>query len=446
MYRKLFYNFLIGLEALWQNLLRAVLTSLGIVFGVASVIAMLAIGRGAKEEILSRMDALGVNNIIVNPIIQQEEGDLEEEGDVEDNQPVRFTPGLTLADAQSLLELPFVEDVSPEVVLESMVVRNARKRSVKLVGVTNAYFEDSSFELVEGKSFQPVHQEQARPVCVIGYGIKTRFFPTEEPIGKQIKCGKHWMTVIGVLEPRNISREVRNELGIRNYDLDVYIPIQTVLLRYVNRASVTRVSLERAARDNDDDEAESRPPANYHQLDRLVVRVADTRYMYQLAEVIQRMLQRRHNYVVDFEIIVPEMLLKQKQETTDMLNLVLGAIASISLLVGGIGIMNIMLASVLERIREIGLRLALGATKRDVILQFMSEAVIISLTGGILGIILGVSLSLIIEALADIDTVISGASVLLAFFVSVAVGLLFGIYPAVQAAKQDPVVSLRSGA
>jgi putative ABC transport system permease protein len=441
--RKLFYNFLIGLEALWQNLLRAVLTSLGIVFGVASVIAMLAIGRGAQEEILSQMNALGVSNIIVNPIIEQIEGELEEEGAQQESGPERFTPGLHLSDAHSLEALPYVEAVSPEIVLESMVVRNARRRSIKVVGVSNAYFDDPGFHLSEGILFQDDHQDNSRSVCVIGYDIKTRFFPTEEPVGKQIKCGKHWLTVIGVLSPRNISREVRSELGIRNYDLDVYVPIQTVLLRYTNRALITETALNRARQDDDENEVAAK--TNYHQLDRLVVRVSDTRYMYQLAEISQRMLTRRHNFVVDFEIIVPELLLKQKQETTNMLNLVLGAIASISLLVGGIGIMNIMLASVLERIREIGLRLALGATKRDIILQFMSEAVIISLTGGVLGIVLGVSFSLIIEALADIQTIISGASVALAFIVSVSIGLLFGIYPAVQAAQQDPVVSLRSG-
>ena len=434
---------MIGLEALWQNILRAILTSLGIVFGVASVIAMLAIGRGAQEEIISQMDALGANNIIINPIIEQQEGDVEEDPDAKD-QPERFTPGLTLLDAESLYDLPYVDDVSPEIVLESMAIRNARKRSVKLVGVSNAHFLDPGFELLEGKTFQQDHQTHARPVCVIGYGIKNRFFPTDQPLGKKIKVGKHWLTVIGVMKPRNISRQVRNELGIRNYDLDIYTPIQTVLLRYSNRSLVTQAALNRA-RWNDDDEDEEKPKANYHQLDRLIMRVKDTRYMFSLADVTQRMLTRRHNFVVDFEIIVPELLLKQKQETTDMLNLVLGAIASISLLVGGIGIMNIMLASVLERIREIGLRLALGATKRDIILQFMSEAVTISLTGGILGIILGLGFSFGIAAFAGIETVITSGSVLLSFVVAVTIGLIFGIYPAVQAARQDPVVSLRSG-
>lgn len=443
MLHKLIYNFLIGLEALWQNILRAILTSLGIVFGVASVIAMLAIGRGAQEEIISQMDALGANNIIVNPIVEQEEGEVEDEQTKED-QPERFTPGLTLHDAMSLSHLPHIQDVSPEIVLESMAMRNARKRSVKLVGVSNAHFLDPGFELLEGKTFQEDHQTFARPVCVIGYSVKTRFFPTEEPIGKQIKVGRHWLTVIGVMKPRNISRQVRNELGIRNYDQDIYTPIQTVLLRYSNRSLITRTALNRARRDNDDED-EDAPKKNYHQLDRLIVRVSDTRYMFNLADITHRMLKRRHNYVVDFEIIVPELLLKQKQETTNMLNLVLGAIASISLLVGGIGIMNIMLASVLERIREIGLRLALGATKRDIILQFMSEAVTISLTGGLLGIILGLGFSLGIEALAGIETVITSGSVLLSFVVAVSIGLIFGIYPAIQAARQDPVVSLRSG-
>ncbi|RMG69324.1 MAG: FtsX-like permease family protein [Bacteroidetes bacterium] len=448
MLRRLLYNFVIALEAIGQNKLRAFLTSLGIIFGVASVIAMLAIGRGAQAQILQQMEALGVNNIIIEPIVEQQDESLEEReedspdeaGDV----PQRFSPGLTLEDARSLQDLPFIEAISAEVVLETYALRQARRRSVKLVGVDNAYFERGGFSLQEGTLFQAVHLETSQPVCIIGHDAKARFFPTEEALGARIKVGAHWLTVVGVLAPRSIAREVRSELGIRNYDLDIYAPLPTVLLRYTDRARVTRDDLARARREESEDNGVERVAVNYHQLDRLTLHVADTRYLFHLAEITRRRLTRRHNEVVDFEITVPEQLLQQKQETTAIFNLVLGAIASISLIVGGIGIMNIMLASVLERIREIGLRLALGATQQDIVLQFMGEAVAMSLSGGILGIVLGTTFSLIIERTAGIPTMVSPYAILLSFFVATSVGLIFGIYPARQAARQDPVVSLRS--
>ena len=195
-----------------------------------------------------------------------------------------------------------------------------------------------------------------------------------------------------------------------------------------------------AAADNDE---ENDSPVNYHQLDRLVVQVAATEKMLQTAEVIARMLQRRHSEVIDFEIQIPELLLKQQQRTNDIFNYVLFAIACISLLVGGIGIMNIMLASVLERIKEIGLRLSLGAQKLDIINQFLLEAMMISVTGGLLGVILGITIAILVSALADIPTVITFGSVILSFGVAATVGLIFGIAPARKAASQDPIQSLR---
>ena len=437
---KLPHNFFIALEAIVQNKSRALLTSLGIVFGVASVIAMLAIGQGAQQEILEQMKLLGTNNIIVKPVTEQEEGKLEEdEKDTSEKQ--RFTPGLNLQDALSIARtIPHLRSVSPEVLVESLAISGGRKRTVKLAGVDRAYFAASNFTLADGRLFSDYQIENALPVCVIGHGIKARFFPKRDPLGQQIKCGKLWLTIIGVLEERKISEKQITHLGIRDYNLDIYTPVTTLLLRYQNRSLVTKDDIMRASRrwrDQDDE------PVNYHQLDRLIVQVSDSKHILPVADILSRMLERRHNRVVDFEIVVPELLLQQEQRTRAIFNIVLGAIASISLLVGGIGIMNIMLASVLERIKEIGIRMAVGATQTDIVLQFVMEAMIISLSGGIAGIILGVLMSYFIESITDIKTIISPLAVGVSFLVSISVGLVFGISPARRAAAQDPIVSLR---
>lgn len=435
------FNFLIAVEAIIQNKVRAFLTSLGIIFGVASVIAMLAIGNGARQEILSQMQLLGVNNIIVKPIVKQEEGKVEENLQAKTNEK-RFSPGLTLADAESITEgIPDIQFVSPEIVMETLVVRSGLKRTGKLVGITQEYFSTSDFALESGAWFSHHQLNDAMPVCIIGHGIATKFFAKEPPLGRRIKTGNLWLTVIGVLAERKISEQNIQHLGIRDYNMDIYTPVKTLLLRYKNRALVTKQDILANARQKDGSEPDKNN--NYHQLDRLVVRVTDSKFIQPVSEVMSRMLQRRHNDVVDYEIIIPEQLLKQEQRTKNIFNIVLGAIASISLVVGGIGIMNIMLASVMERIREIGIRLALGATKRDITLQFLLEAITISLTGGILGIFLGMFMSWGIEKFTHITTLVSGISIVVSFVVSFSVGLAFGSFPAKRAAEQDPIVSLR---
>ena len=434
-------------EAVGHNKLRAGLTSLGILFGVASVIAMLAIGNGAEQEILAQMKLLGANNIVVTPIVEQTEGKVTDKDEKKESK--RFTPGLTYLDAEAIAQvIPDVGATSAEVVLNTVLTREGRHRSGKIVGVDSAYLRVMNLQLAQGTPFAPEHFASASPVAIIGHGVMSRFFTTEEPIGRSIKVGNQWLTVVGVLEDRKVSAETAQRLGIRDANMDVYVPLPTMLLRFRNRAEITQQEMELAAREfsepdsseTDDQRAEKR---NYNQLDKIVVQVEKSSAVPQVADVMRRMLTRRHNDVVDFEITVPELLLKQEQRTKTIFNIVLGAIASISLIVGGIGIMNIMLASILERIKEIGVRRAVGATQKDVLAQFLSEAVMISVGGGVAGIVTGAILSFGIERTAGIRTIVSGASVIVAFGVSVAVGVLFGIVPAWRAARQDPVVCLR---
>lgn len=445
-------NFEIALGAVFSNKIRSLLTALGIIFGVAAVIAMLAIGNGAQKEILDQIKLVGVNNIVVKPIIEQKEEKIDETVGKKDKK--KFSPGLTLRDVSNITQtIPGLAMVSPEIVLETFVIRNGLRRSAKLVGVQPEYFTMYNFEIQAGQIFGGEQLESGASVCMIGHAIKTKFFPTENPIGKSIKVGPHWLTIIGILKERIVSESSISKLGIRDYNMDVYVPLQSLLIRYRNREMITAEALRKAAQssrgmvfiggDNQGEDPQAEEKKNYHQLDRLVIQVDETQKLTSTAEIVSRILTRRHYDMVDFEIEIPELLLKQQQRTNDIFNYVLGAIAGISLLVGGIGIMNIMLASVLERIKEIGLRLSIGAQKSDVIQQFLFEAVMISVSGGLIGVALGVSLALIIANLAGIPTVISASSIILAFGVAATVGLVFGIAPARKAASQDPIASLR---
>ena len=453
MLARVLVNFSIALVAVRMNKVRSLLTALGIIFGVAAVIAMLAIGNGAQQELLDQIKLVGVNNIVIKPIVEQKEGKIEEK--LGKKEKKKFSPGLTLRDVRAIQGLlPGVSEVSPEIILDTYVIRSGFRRSAKLVGVQPAYFSIFNFRLAEGQIFSDEHLTIGSAVCIIGSGIKAKFFATENPIGKSIKVGPHWLTIIGVLDDRAVSQNSISKLGIRDFNMDIYTPLQTVLVRYRNRDMITAEMLRKEAmkssgnviiiggnqQGEDENEAEKK---NYHQLDRLVLQVASTDLLMPTAEVLTRALSRRHYDVVDFEIEIPELLLKQQQRTNDIFNYVLGAIAGISLLVGGIGIMNIMLASVLERIKEIGLRLSLGARKSDIVQQFLFESVLISVGGGLLGISLGIALAYLVSSIASIPTIISLASIVLSFGVAALVGLIFGIAPARRAAEQDPIESLR---
>jgi putative ABC transport system permease protein len=393
------------------------------------------------------MKLLGANNVVVTPIVEQKEGKVEK--DDGKKQTKKFSPGLSYLDAQAIgSAIPAVAATSSEVVVNSVITREGHHRSGKIVGVDSNYFKVMNLRLAKGGAFAALHFANAAPVAVIGQGVKSRFFTTEDPIGHTVKLGSQWLTIVGVLEDRKVSTESAKRLGIRDADMDVYVPLSTMLLRFRNRSEVTQSDIEVASKqDNSADSSQTEDQRtekkNYHQLDKVVVQVARSTDVTAVAEVVRRMLQRRHNDVTDFEISVPELLLKQEQRTKTIFNVVLGAIASISLIVGGIGIMNIMLASVLERIREIGVRRAVGATQKDILFQFLSEAVLISVAGGVAGILVGTGLSIGIERLAGIKTIVSAVSVIVAFGVSFSVGIGFGIVPAYRAARQDPVVCLR---
>jgi len=450
------YIFSIALEAVFLNKFRSMLTALGIIFGVAAVITMMAIGNGAKKEILDQMKLVGVNNIVIAPIPEKAKNTTGQSSSQEtqtqeqnkEKSKGKFTPGLSLKDAESIkFIIPSVLTVSPEVIYDIDVINNGIRTSTKMSGVTPDFFTIFNLELQEGEMFNFEQLKDGKAVCIIGPSIQSKFFPAESPLGKEIKCGPIWLRVIGVLKKREISQSSIDNLGISDYNNSIYAPIQTLLRRFKDRSMITEASLRGSMTYLSDDVAffseQSSSAPSKNQIDKIVVQVKESSQIVPTTVLLKKMMQRRHAGVEDFEIKVPELLLKQEQRTKDIFNIVLGAIASISLLVGGIGIMNIMLASVMERIKEIGIRQAIGATKRDIVAQFLSEATMLSITGGLIGIIFGLIFSKVIMEITGILTIVSGISILISFGVSASVGIIFGYMPAKQAAKQDPVESLR---
>ncbi|MCX6245490.1 MAG: ABC transporter permease [Bacteroidetes bacterium] len=458
MFERYIYILNIALEAVFLNKFRSMLTALGIIFGVAAVIAMMAIGRGAQKDILDQMKLVGVNNIVISSKTEKKSSSdkssnssssqNQSQNQSDSKQSSKFSPGLTLLDAVSIKQLiPTVDKVCPETIYEVDVIKDSKRSTLKLTGTNPDFFSVFNLNLVQGEMFNEEQLVEGKPVCIIGNTIKSHFFPKQNPIGKEIKCGPIWLTVIGVLSNREVNEQALENLGISDYNNTIYTPIQTLLLRYKDRSLVTRNTLQgqggywmRGSYVVDEGDAEKN---SRNQVDKIVVQIRESKQVKPTTEVLRRMMIRRHAGVEDIEIKVPELLLKNEERTRNIFNMVLGAIASISLLIGGIGIMNIMLASVMERIKEIGIRQAIGATKRDIILQFLTEATLISVTGGLIGIILGIVLSKLIMGLTSITTIVSPLSVILSFGVSATVGIAFGFMPARRASQQEPVASLR---
>ncbi len=437
MWRQIITNFLLAMEGIAQNKVRSLLTALGIIFGVFAVIAMMAIGNGAEKSIMEQLKIIGTNNIIISSVPPNEMED-EEEGESSQNDSKKsYTPGLNLKDVNAIINLLENEEaVSIEVGVDTKVFYNKTVLNTKCRGVNNDFFAINSLNIELGKGFNGMHHNRGDNVCILGANIAKKLFLGKDPVGKTVKCKHVIFQVIGVLENRLISDENYQNLGISNFGNQIFIPFQTYKLRIENKSRIGEEDiLTRGRRQN---------LQNYHELEKVVVKVNEPTEVESSASVIGKLLARKHNDQIDYRIEIPELLIKQQQDTQETLNFVFAIIAGISLLVGGIGIMNIMLASVMERIKEIGIRRSLGATERDISLQFLLEAIAISLMGGFLGIFLGIAGSWVISQYADIPTVISFWSIFLSFGIAVGVGVIFGYMPAQKAAKMDPILALRT--
>ena len=439
------FLFRVAVESVLINKLRGMLTALGIVFGVAAVIAMLAIGSGAKRYLLDQMRLVGTNNIVFTHKSLDKNSNGEEEADEEsnassagnDSKLETWAPGMSVSDLLAIKQIPTVEVLSPEIIRQTKLIYNGKILEARCVGVDNTFFEINQLSVARGDIFSGEHIVNNKPVCLIGKNIEIKLFNGRDPIGQTLKCGNHYFTVIGVLDKRITTKETLASLGLRDLNSDVYVPLGVSLIRFGDRSKIRKDFLGQRG-------MHMREKAEMQQIDKLVVRVKDSKQLQSTADVIARMLKRRHDGQVDFNMEIPELLIKQEQKTQDIFNMVLAVIAGISLLVGGIGIMNIMLASIYERIKEIGLRRAIGATNKDIMMQLMFEAVLVSIVGGLIGVFLGIAAAKAISTTAEIPTIISWWSILLSFGVAASIGLIFGIFPARKAAQLDPIEALRT--
>ena len=393
---------------------RTMLTALGIVFGVGSVIGMLAIGSGAKEESLRFIEQLGVRNVLIDsrPATSEEEM----------QQRRRSSPGLSRRDVRILqANVEALETLSARRTLHPASVLPKPDRDIpELYGVNPSYSAIHSLHLAEGKFFDESDDASSATVCILGEGAKINLLGYGSAIGKFVKVNDAWLEVVGVLAGQLMAGSTNTGGTMQDLDNIVYIPLNTFEYRFYDESS-----------DMKDD------------LDGIEIRLKADADSIEVAKVVTAILNNTHHNTQDFTVTIPAALLAQQQRTQTIFTYVMVAIAAISLLVGGIGIMNIVLATVLERTREIGIRRSIGARRLDIVRQFLTESVLISVAGGLLGIGFGFFLAWLIARTADWKTIVTTASVVIAFGVSVAVGVVFGIYPAMKAASINPIDALR---
>ena len=404
----------LGLENLRAHKLRSLLTMLGMIFGVAAVVAMLSIGAGAQQEVMSFIEQLGVRNLII------------EAREAPDNQALqkvrKLSSGLSFQDLRII-----------QANLDGISAASARKRftpsklsprplggdSPVVYGISPAYKTIGNLQVASGRFFDDAETTAAAPVAVMGEAAAAALFGADDPVGRYVKVNDQWFRVVGVAGPQLTVQSDVAGIPAQDRNNIIYVPLYSSVFRLEDGQS-----------------------AQKDEIDGIYLQMKTGSDLPSAAALIRGILDVAHRSAGDFTIISPAELLAEQRRTQRIFEMVMVAIASISLLVGGIGIMNIMLASVLERTREIGVRRAIGARQKDVVRQFLIETTIISLTGGVAGILLGVAMAQLIGVLAGWSTIVTTSSIVLAFGVSVAIGIVFGLYPAVRASRLDPVKAL----
>jgi putative ABC transport system permease protein len=400
---------LFAFENLSSRRLRTGLSTLGMMFGVAAVIAMLSIGAGAERRALAIIERLGVHNVLVRS---------KEIPPTERAEARKKSMGLSQRDVAAIRDaVPHVVLVAPKAGVDAYkVIAEGYKAQAKIWGVSHRHPEAARLVVEEGRFFDANDERTHAQVCVIGSGVRTTLFVTGQAVGRYIKVNDVWLKVIGVLATESALDETTTPAG--EGDSDVYLPLSTLLQKF------ERDPLE--------------PP-----LKEIVIKLDGQASPHESAAVVAGLLEQLHGHVGDYEIVVPEALLAQSRETQRIFSIVMGCIAGISLLVGGIGIMNITLASVFEQTREIGVRRAVGALRRDIRFQFLVESFLVAGFGGALGIFLGLAISHVVASYAEWPTVVTPIAIVLSTGVSGAVGLFSGLYPAVRASRLDPIEALQ---
>lgn len=418
----------LGVKALWLHRLRSLLTMLGIVFGVCSVIAMLAIGEGASYEAQQQIKQLGSNNIIMRSVKPPENNS----ASTETSRSLEY--GITYDDVSRVkATIPGVTVVVPARIIRKDVWNRSRRVDCDITGTVPWYPEMRNHPVAKGRFFNAMEMERRNNVCILGADMAESLFPFGDAIGNSVRVGSSYYAVIGIMErqggdegdPSDPSTTSNTRKGAA---YSMFLPLSTARERF------GETSVRRSSGSFEMEKVE---------LHEVTIKVNNLNNVVETSLIINDILNTTHKKIQDYELVVPLQLLRQAERTKQIFNIVLGAIAAISLLVGGIGIMNIMLASVTERTREIGIRRALGAKRRDIILQFLVETVLLSATGGFLGVIIGVAIPAFITYFAEMQTIVTLASPLMAFSISALIGVVFGIYPAFRAAYMDPVEALR---
>ncbi len=416
---KLARNILLGIEDLLLHKLRSFLTTLGIVFGVGSVVAMLSVGEGASKEAMDQIRKLGSNNIIVNSIKS-----VEEESTSTTHSHLAIY-GLTYEDCARVAEtFKAIRQTAPVKLIRKEGRLGERAMELRVVGTSPVWFDLVQRPIVAGRVLIASDDNERAPAAVLTEHGARKLLAAENTIGQSLKIGGDRFEIVGIVKSES---GLAGNIQIPDQEVDVYIPINVARSYFGDiMARMTSGSFER----------------EMVELHQMIVQVDSTEDVEPTAKGIEDMLKRFHKKQ-DYLVSVPLALLRQAEATKRTFNIVLGSIAGISLLVGGIGIMNIMLASVTERTREIGIRRAIGAKRRQIISQFLIETVVLSIIGGLIGIGLGVLVPFLITYFSDMPTVITAASIVLPLVISFGVGIIFGLYPAIRAAKVDPIVALR---
>jgi putative ABC transport system permease protein len=400
-----------AIDNLSAHKLRSSLTMLGMMFGVGAVIAMLSIGAGAERRALSIIDKLGLRNVVV----RAKEFKAEEQREIR-----KKSIGVSLRDVEAIREaVPGTLLVLPRLQIEPYKIISAQgKATAKVFGVSHQQTELVRLAFSEGRFISASEELTHAQVCVLGAGVRRELFGVAPALGKEVKINDVWCEVIGVLAPESVGASSVEGVSVGTTAAEIYLPVTTALRKF--------------------EQAPLRSP-----LQEILVQLAPSANARETSASIGALLARLHGGQADYELVVPEALLEQSRETQRLFDVVTGCIAGISLLVGGIGIMNIMLASVLELTREIGVRRAVGARRADIRIQFLVTSFALSLLGGLAGVVIGVAIAQVVATYANMPTVVTLPSILLATSVSMAVGLVSGLMPAIRAANLDPIEALR---